>query len=204
MEQIAKGLTKTAFQANVMDAIYSRRSTREYTNREVSRQAVEELIGAAIQAPSAMNSQPWAFVVIQDPALLREICQEAKELLKKSSEWRKASEHGKVPFTQPEFDIFYGATTLITICAQKDGFQPVGDCYLAAENLMLAATALGLATCPIGFARDVLKSKSFRERLAIPGDFEPVLPIIVGYSAAMIENTPRNPPKIFSWKMASH
>lgn len=199
MEQLAESTADPQFNLNVIDAIYARRSVRQYTGRKVSRQAVEELINAAIQAPSAMNKQPWAFVVIQDPALLQKVCHQAKELLMKSSIWRKQSEHGRAPFADADFDIFYGATTLIVICAEKNGFEPVGDCYLAAENLMLAATAMGLGTCPIGFARDVLQSEMFRKDLGIPSQYDPVLPLIVGYPKILSEGTSRNPPQIFNW-----
>ncbi|MGZ6434435.1 MAG: nitroreductase family protein [Pseudobdellovibrionaceae bacterium] len=199
MEQLSEAAAKTKFNLSVIDAIYARRSVRHYTKRQVSKQAIEELINAAIQAPSAMNRQPWAFVIIQNIPLLNKICQEAKNLLLKSPEWRMNSEHGKTPFAERGFDIFYEASTLITVCAEKEGFQPVGDCYLAAENLMLAAPAMGLATCPIGFARDVLKMDSFKAELGIPDGYDPVLPVIVGYSSGPTEGPPRNPPRILNW-----
>jgi nitroreductase len=187
------------FKLGVIEAIYARRAVRRYTEDKVSARAVEELISAATQAPSAMNKQPWAFVVIQDPPLLKRISFAAKELLIKSSELRKQSEHGKTDFANADFDIFYGATTLITICAEKSGFQPVGDCYLAAENLMLAATAMGLSTCPIGFARDVLVSELFKTEIGIPLTYDAVLPIIVGYPSGSTDQTARNPAHILSW-----
>lgn len=182
----------------IIDAIYSRRAVRKYTDQKVDSDTVQALIDLAIQAPSAMNKQPWAFSIIQDVELLRELSGKAKELLR--STWKDHSEHAKESFEDPNFDIFYGATTLITICAEREGFQPTGDCYLAAENLMLGALAFGLATCPIGFARDILQTEDFRKRLSIAKKFIPVLPIIVGYSRDTISKSPRKPPQILSWK----
>jgi nitroreductase len=69
---------------NIKEAIYGRRSVRDYTDRPVAKAAVEELLEAAIQAPSAINQQPWAFAVIQDKALLRNLSDRAKDLLAKS------------------------------------------------------------------------------------------------------------------------
>lgn len=199
MEQLAEASTDPKFILPVIEAIYARRSVRQYTSRKVDAKAVEELIGAAIQAPSAMNIQPWAFAVIQDREILNRISVKAMEFLARSFHWQKNSEHAKeLPFG-PGFDIFYGGSTLIVVCSEKMGFEPVGDCYLAAENLMLAATAMGLGTCPIGFARDVLKSDEFRKELAIPESHDPVLPIIVGYPSAVTQSPPRNPPNIFKW-----
>ena len=55
---------------DLMEAIYSRRSVRSYTDKQVEKPIVETLLQAAIQAPSALNQQPWAFAVIQDRKLL--------------------------------------------------------------------------------------------------------------------------------------
>jgi hypothetical protein len=68
----------------VTDAIYTRRSVRDYTDREVSKETVMVLLQAAIQAPSAVNEQPWTFVVIQDRLLLRRYSDKAKQLFAKN------------------------------------------------------------------------------------------------------------------------
>ena len=51
---------------DVMEAIYSRRSVRDYTNQPVDKSTIEALIKAATHALSSMNKQPWAFAVIQN------------------------------------------------------------------------------------------------------------------------------------------
>ena len=179
----------------VLDAIQQRRATRAYTAEPVGEQAVRTLLDAAIHAPSANNVQPWSFVVIQDPVLLRRISDQAKVELALHPHWK-----GAHPFSDPKFDIFYGATTLIVICASAGGFEPTGDCYLAGENLMLAAWEMGLATCPIGLSRDVLQSPAMKQELGIPSEITPVLPIIVGHPAGRMPPTARKPPLIHAWK----
>jgi nitroreductase len=52
------------------EAIHGRRAVRDYTDQPADKAAVTTLIEAAIRAPSAINQQPWAFVVVQDKALL--------------------------------------------------------------------------------------------------------------------------------------
>lgn len=64
----------------VMDAIYDRRAVRAYTERKVEAEVIQRLIDAAVHAPSAVNEQPWSFVVIQDRALPRRISDRAKVL----------------------------------------------------------------------------------------------------------------------------
>lgn len=178
---------------SVLDAIRQRRATRHYTSRPVGEKIVHALLDAAVMAPSARDLQPWSFVVVQDPKLLKQISDKANQVLMHDPHWKHVLPH------EGAFDIFYGATTLIVICCRKEGFCPVGDCYLAGQNLMLAAEALGLATCPIGFARDVLQIEAMRVALGIPEGDLPVLPIVVGYAAGTMPQTERRPPKIHSW-----
>ena len=186
--------TGTPMINSVLDAIHERRATRAYTFRALSDAAVRELLEAATWAPSASNLQPWSFAVIQDRALLAEISAAAKKQLADDPHWRT-----QLPLADPAFDIFYGAGTLIVICAQAGGFAPAGDCYLAGQNLMLAAWSLGLATCPVGLACDVLQSADMKRRLQIPAELTPVLPIIAGYGSAVMPRTERRPPRIHSW-----
>jgi nitroreductase len=65
---------------------------------------------------------------------------------------------------------------------------------------MLAATALGLATCPIGFALAALNDREVKAELGIRSDLTPIAPIIVGVAAALTPPTTRREPQILSWK----
>ena len=64
--------------------------------------------------------------------------------------------------SDPAANIFHNAGTLVIICAKMNGIQPAEDCSLAAQNLMLAAHAAGLGTCPIGLARPWLNPPQVR------------------------------------------
>lgn len=179
---------------DVLDAIRQRRAVRNYSAKPVSEAEVRALLDAAAWAPSARDLQPWSFVIIQDRQRLREISERAKQALQSDPHWKTA-----LPLSNPGFDIFYGAGTLILICAHQHGFAPLGDCYLAGENLMLAACGMGLATCPIGLARDVLRASDLRTALHIPAGEQPVLPIVVGHPAGAAPPTERAPPRIHAW-----
>jgi len=178
----------------VLDAIHQRRATRAYASRPVSESVVRDLLDAAVWAPSANNLQPWSFVIIQDRAVLAKISEDTKKLLFDDPHW-----HTHLPLTDPDFDIFYGCGTLIVICSQAGGFNPVGDCYLAGQNLMLTAWSLGLATCPVGLARDVLQAEAMKRQLHIPAELTPVLPIIVGYASTAMPRSERHAPQIHAW-----
>jgi len=184
---------------DVLDAIYARRAVRAYTSQKVEEGLIGKLLNAAIQAPSARNLQPWAFSVIQSPQLLKDISEKTKQHLKRDSEGKPQAEHFSERFSDPNFNIFYGAPTVVVICAKRDGYGPIEDCYLAAENLMLAAVGMGLGTCPVGLSRDVLRTAEFRKKLGLPEDFVPVIAITVGYSKGVFPRPPKLAPVIFKW-----
>ena len=69
---------------DVIDAIKGRRSVRDYTGETVDDSIIKELIGLAVEAPSAVNQQPWSFVAVKDKALLSHISDAAKAFMLKS------------------------------------------------------------------------------------------------------------------------
>jgi nitroreductase len=181
------------------DALSNRRAVREYTTERVPEKTINFLLEQASLAPSAINLQPWAFVIIQKPELLKKISDQAKDALKNDPHWKNAPGHGALHLADENFDIFYGASTLIVICAKSSGPWALGDSHQAAENLMLAAYGIGLGTCPIGLALDTIQKESLKKELGIPSDWTPSLPIIVGFPKGISPKTQRNPPQILSW-----
>lgn len=179
---------------DVLEAIRERRCTRAFSPAPVDEATVRSLLDAAIQAPSARNSQPWSFVVIENRALLARISQATIRRMAADPYWRMY-----ISFEDSTFDIFYGAPLVVVICARGAAKNAVGDCYLAGQNLMLAAHAAGLGTCPIGLAREELQSQGMRHELSIPVGAEPVLPIAIGHAKGAMVHTERNPPAIHAW-----
>lgn len=181
---------------NLKDAIYSRRATREFTAEPVEEKTLRELIDAAIQAPSAVNQQPWSFCVVRDKALLGNLSREAKAHMVRSTPLGLLSHHFNQILNDPSFDIFYHAPVLIVICSVADIPWAVEDCALAAENLMLAARGAGLGTCWIGFAQGFLGTPEGKAALKLPAAYKPVAPIIVGHPKSAPAPVPRKQPDI--------
>lgn len=186
---------------SVFDAIYSRRSVRKFTNDQVDPDMIDELLDAAIQAPCAMHEELCAFVVIQDPVILSELSKEIKNQIKLHDVAHSSfSRHATDIVNNEKFEVFYGANTLIIICSQFDRKFTSADCWLAAENLMLAALGKDLGTCVIGFAIDTLNTAQWKRKLNIPADAKVIAPIIVGKPTGTIQTVSRKPPLIYSWK----
>jgi nitroreductase len=181
--------------ADLWAVLAGRRSVREYTEAPVADAHLHALIDAAIQAPSAINQQPWAFVVIKDRALLDIVSDRAKSHLLKAS--LGAPPH---PFREmlndPAFHIFYHAPAVVVIAAAEPTDWAVEDCALAAENFMLAAYAKGLGTCWIGFAQHWLATPDGKAALGIPEKVSPIAPIAVGHPRRLPPPVPRKSPEI--------
>lgn len=183
----------------MLEAIYARRAVRAYDPRDVDDATVNMLLRAAVQAPSAMNAQPWIFAVVQDRAQLKRYSQLAKrQLLAMESNDPKLDRYADL-LRNESYDIFYGAGTLIVIGVKEQGPFSAADGWLAAENLMLAATEVGLGTCCIGFAMALLAQPQIKNELRIPEAGAAISAVIVGHPSVSPPGVPRGEPQIVFW-----
>ncbi|WP_395744600.1 nitroreductase family protein [Prosthecobacter sp.] len=184
------------------DAIYGRRSIRHFSGATVGRDAICMLLDAAVHAPTAMHQEPWGFAVIEDRALLNRLSQSTKEMVRHEA-LRAGSPHATQVLelvNKPDFHVFYDAPALIVIYGKAEGPFTVADCWLAAQNLMLAACARGLGTCVIGFAVETLNLPEWKAELSIPDGWTAIAPMIVGVPAGDAPPVPRKPPEILTWR----
>lgn len=186
---------------SVMDAINGRRSVRSYTSGRLDAGTVRALLAAAVRAPTAIRQEPWSFLVLQDPAALKKISDRTKVLFREEAQRAHLDRGGHTldAFADPDFDVFYGAGTLVVVCGPAGPFVPA-DCWLAAENLMLAAHALGLGTCVIGCSLAALNATDVKAELSIPSELSAIAPVIVGVPAGETPPTTRKAARILAWK----
>jgi nitroreductase len=203
-------LTDDAGMQAVLHAIHARRAVRSYAAQPVERRVIEQLLDAAVHAPTAMHQEPWAFAIVQDKARLRRYSDRAKAMLLDQGHTSHSlvlapdphperTARMRAMLSDPAFNIFYDAGSLVVICRTSAEPFAEADCWLAAENLMLAATAMGLATCCIGFALTLLNQPDIRRELGIPEAGAAVAPLIVGVPAVVPAPVPRRPPQILAW-----
>lgn len=187
----------------LLEAISKRRAIRSYGPAPVPEEAVRALLDAAVHAPTAIHAEPWVFVIVQDRALLKKYSDLAKATWSSPRDGSHAVGAARQPsearaaalIAAPDFNIFYDAGTLIAIGARPLNGFVAADCWLAAENLMLAARAMELGTCPIGFAVPVLNRPDVKEELGIPPEVTIVAPIIVGAPREWTTATSRKAPE---------
>lgn len=162
---------------SAFETIRSRTSIRKFDpSREVSAADEEQLLRAAMCAPSAMNKQPWHFIVVRDAAKLKALAE-------------------ALPYSR----VGEGARLAIVVCGDLDNGLPgrgkeywIQDCSAATQNLLLAAKARGLGAVWTGVYPGEDRVASVRQILAIPEGFMPLNVIPVGYPA-------ENPPPKDKW-----
>jgi len=148
---------------HVLEVIAERRSIRGFTDKPVSLDDLKKLVTAAKWAPTGSDRQQWKYVIINDPDVLKKVVM-ASPLLR-----------GK-------------PTALILICLEK-ARGGEGEIGFPAQNIMLAAQALGIGSCPVaGFSRTAV-----RKILDIPAELEPSLLISLGYPTDVPDPWPRRP-----------
>lgn len=162
-----------------MEVIYNRRSIRKYKDTHVSDETVNQLLRAAMYAPSAGNERPWQFVVIRDRDKLNAI----------------AAFH---PFTQ----MLKEAPVAIVPCADQRSLKYEGDFWpqdLAActQNILLQGTSLGLGTCWCGVYPKKNFVEAMTELLELPEYMVPFSVVALGYPAEEREVRERfNPERV--------
>jgi nitroreductase len=144
----------------MLELIQSRRSIRSYTESSVSAEHIEELLKAAMAAPSAMNLRPWAFVVVQDRDLRMAL----------------AKTHQYSPMCA-------SAPVVFVVLGQASARHWVEDCSAATENLLLAATGLGLGAVWIGVYPGEEQAAGVRNLLDIPDEMRVLALVAVGHPA---------------------
>ena len=178
----------------VIDAIKNRRSIRAYKDAPVPRDLLQAVLDAGNEAPSAMNSQPWRFVVIEDPAAKRTLLAAAVPKAKLVTEQIKdidpeRYESIKKRYAELPDPVYYSAPAVIFVIG--NGRYAAHSCPLACENMMLAAYALGLGSCWVGFGAMVTEDPAVRVLLELQVGDEIFGPILIGYP----QGDPARPPK---------
>lgn len=156
-----------------MEAIFTRRSIRRYTDKPVAEETVTKLLEAAMAAPSAGNEQPWEFIVVTDRAALEQITQ-----------------------VHAYAHMLKQAPVAIAVCSDLARSKyPVDfwiqDCAAATENILLAAASLGLGTCWLGVYPNTERVAGVRRIFAIPDTVVPFAIVAVGHPAEQPEKANR-------------
>jgi len=186
----------------------SRRSCRNYTTQHVDRAVLEDLVRAGVLAPSGTNSQKWTFTVFPESTDVRIFGEQVGQFFERLN--RRAERgwlrgllkffgrpvlhryyHDYYPTVREALRkyrelgvdrLFHGATAAIVVGSKPGAICPVEDALLATQNILLAAHAVGLGTCLIGFAVAAMKQDPAIGRfLGIPPEEDVHAVVALGY-----------------------
>lgn len=161
---------------DAIQALMTRRSVRHFTTEAVDGALVDQILRAAMNAPSACNQQPWHFIVVNDRDTLDQIA-------------------GIHPYAQ----MLKQAPLAFIVCADTaletcPGYWPI-DCSAAMENLLLAAHALGLGGVWVGIHPREERVKSIKELFKMPGYVMPLGLAAIGYASEALPVADRYKPE---------
>lgn len=147
------------------DVLFKRRSVRKFTQEEVSEKDIDFLMHAAMSGPSAVNMKPWEFYVVTGRDKLEKL-------------------HGASRFTNMD------APLAVVVCGNKSKTLPLGlgefwvqDCSAATENILLAATDIGLGAVWCGIYPNKGAVKKVSEALDLKNKHIPLNIIYIGHPA---------------------
>ncbi len=149
-----------------LNVIYTRRSVRTFTGEKVKKEDLDAILRAGMSAPSAVNVQPWAFVIVTDRKTLDELCE-------------------ALPYAK----MLDRAGAAIIVCGVPDKDDTyakkywVMDCSLASGNILLAAHALGYGAVWTAAYVDDDRVRTVRRILSIPKSIIPLNVIPIGIPA---------------------
>jgi len=176
-----------------IEAIMSRRSIRSYKPDPIPRDIINTIIETGNQAPSrgrmekgSILFQPWRFVVVDDPEFRLKLVQTTLPIWKRATEGMKEMQPEMYEnimrqyeeMEEPKDMVYHCAPVILFVIGPADFAV---SCALACENIMVAATSLGLGSCYVGFGAMVTGNADVVEALEIAEGERIYGPIVLGY-----------------------
>jgi nitroreductase len=176
------------------DVVLSQRAYRSFTDQPVPDEVVERVLTAATHAPSAENTQPWAFIVIRDPELRARIGELTQRAWEGGGLEFSANRLTPAMLADVHKDALGGvsaAPVLVVVCGDTSHCVPAvleASVWPAVQNLLLAATASGLGSALTTLATRF--GEELRDVLALPPHVQAMAVVPLGYPAKRL-----GPPK---------
>lgn len=153
-----------------LETITGRRSIRKYKDRPITEAEIKDMLRAGLYAPSSKNQQPWEFLVVTDKAKLKHLAEEIRY-------WRMLED----------------APLAIIVLANLEGYEPIDsgmyvqDCSAAAQNILLAAHAIGLGGVWLGLHGISERVSFVSELFGVPEHVVPFAALSIGEPAEFPE-----------------
>ena len=196
-----------------LQLIKERRSTRSFKEIPIDKSVINTILQVGKYAPSAKNSQPWQFIVITNKKTIQDLSMHVKNEIRKVLKRRflyqlflpdlknRDSLRSLYGLSMVKKDVvFHDAPVLIFIVTKKAAFN-TESCACCAENMMLAAHALGIGSCWIGFAHFLGLNKNVLADIGVPKEMHIASSLVFGYPKEQIKKIPIRKPMadVINW-----
>ena len=166
--------------SDIFEVIKNRRSVRAYKDEQI-----EQILEAAIMAPTARGEAPWHFTVVQNKETLADINDSVLNILSNSGdEFLEAIAESGV-------NVMHNAPTVVFVSAKSDATNMQADCSAAIENMLLAAEGLDIGSCWLGLVAIYFSVEENLKKLHIPEGYTPLYGVALGYKVEPNEPNPR-------------
>ncbi len=168
----------------VLETIKTRRSVRKFKNEMPSKELIDQVVEAGLYAASGMDRQGVITLVVTQKDLRDKLSKSNAQIMGKE-----------------DFDPFYGAPCVLVVLANKDYPTYLYDGSLVMGNLMLAAHALGLASCWIHRAKEEFEQDEYQDllkTLGIEGNWEGIGHCVLGYANQEALGHPRKENRVYT------
>ena len=172
-----------------LEAILTRRSTRNYKPDLIETEKLEQILDAARQAPSGGNNQTNHFLVIRNQEVLRKLVLMAEEAFSEmeiTEDTYASLKHSILQSKKGGYVFSYHAPLLIVVANRRDYGNNIADCACAIENMMIAANALDLGSCWINQLRwlnEEPRIVEYLQKLGMKEEERVYGAVIIGYPA---------------------
>ena len=155
-----------------LDSIFTRRSIRNYTDKQIGGDELNQILKAATYAPSGSNNQSWLFTVLQNKEMLEKL----NDLVRRGFlDWQPGENEypaklgSKKRAESEAFNFYYHAPTLVIASNVPNYPNAMADCSVALQNIFLSAHSLGIGSCWINQLTWLNGCAGVREYLAALG-----------------------------------
>lgn len=188
--------SNTSNENATVESIMTRLSIRKYTEQNVDPEQLNTLMACAINAPSAMNKQPWEVRVVTNPDFLTGVSQIYKEQAQATDNESMLKTVNEVGFK----NIYKSAPAVVFIAVEQGASYGEYGCGLLSENIMVAANSMGLGTCclgaPVRFMKNTPEVAPYLAQLGFSEGYELLVAIAVGHPAQEGAPKPRDKKKV--------
>jgi len=169
-----------------INTIVERRTIRKYKKKQIADNELNAILEAGLHAPNAGGRQSAIIVVSQDENTNHDLGKLSKAAMPpvKPSMGNVSSEQPSILDDENITSAFYDAPTLLVLFAIKDNYNLTGDCFVAAQNMIMAAHSLGIGSCMVARASETFASgrgKEIKDGWGIGEELEARVFVTLGY-----------------------